>query len=86
MWMALAKELRRRVVGLRLDDRIAANVILRVRDSLGIDAPGLAEGGSNLNDRLLVSVHPFHPGVHALLLCSRVEFFIAFSKSAMEAV
>src|SRR5262245_32619083 len=66
--MGLAEELCGCVVGLRLDDGIASNAVLRIRGSLRVDALGLAERRTALNDRLLVLLHPFHPGIQALLL------------------
>jgi hypothetical protein len=84
--MCLAEQLRGRVVGLRLDDRIAADAVLRVRGSFGVDALGFAEGPPpSTIDFLFFSIHFIQPSM-PFFCCSGVELFIAFSKSALEAM
>src|SRR5262245_54311191 len=84
--MGLGKELRRRVVGLCLDDRIAANAVLRVGGPFASTRLVLPRGAPpSTMDFLFFSIHFIQPSM-PFLCCSGVECFIAFSKSAPDAM
>src|SRR5262249_48726371 len=67
MRMVFAEYLRCRIMSFGLHDRIASDLILCVRGSLRINALGLPQGRSALDNGCLIGIHPLHPGVHPFL-------------------
>jgi hypothetical protein len=64
--LILSKYSRRLVRRFRLDNGIAADVVLGVLDSLRVDALGLSDRGAAIRERRLVIFHPFHPRLRPL--------------------
>src|ERR1700733_10545018 len=68
MRMILAEHLRRTFCSFGLNDRIAADVVFRIRSSLCVDLLGLPQRRATVDHGGLMVAHPFHPRIHALLL------------------
>src|SRR5580692_13175998 len=68
MRMILAEHLRRISCSFGLNDRIAADVVFRIRSSLCVDLLGLPKRRAAVDHGRLVVAHPFHPRIHTLLL------------------
>src|SRR5262245_39388546 len=84
--MGLGKELRRRIVGLRLDDRIAPTPFFVLEVPFASTRLVLPRGAPpSTIDFLFFSIH-FIQASMPFLCCSGVACFIAFSKSAPEAM
>src|SRR6185503_3208114 len=62
------EHLRRLILRLRTDHRVASQVVPDVLDAVLGNALGLSERAPVLDNRLLVVDAPFHPGIHARLL------------------
>ena len=86
MWVVPAEQFRCRVMSFGLHDRVAADVVLRVRNAYGIRALRFAQWSpASRMDALLSFIHFIHASI-PLLRCSGVELFIILSKSAPEAI
>jgi len=75
MWVVPAEQFRCRVMSFGLHDRVAADVVLRVRNAYGIRALRFAQWSPALQNGCLVIIHPLHPRLHSLTALLRSGTF-----------